>query len=421
MSIQPVKQPPISKVEKWEKKQTRLELKAFFYYLAHLILKPISSERSKYFKVKLHRTEAKIDAIRKRALFPDNFVASGLNYPKSDVVKKKEDASVARELIAKLVNEKEKIENAIGCNINFKSEKSIETSEVKGICLGISIDVARRRLLEDENLVDIMASLEKGGSSDAAALQGITGTISTTTRKGGLLPSLYRKMEALQNAKDTPDALKFDVKKFENFMTWLLEKKDVDEFWEQDGEDRVDQQKIVRAATTCSACLGILVVPSFEIGNEAYPTLNGKRVGEDKELSDFFIYSLCVQAPAIYKMQVLSALNGLQVNSCEDKMGSYLFHDDDASYLGNLNELDDGVYLIGLSQNDGRHAISLVREGGVDYIIDPNGMQLKSNDKEETRALLLKLLEEYPPPPSEKEGASNHRLEIYKYTAAATS
>lgn len=417
MGIQPVRQPPEPRVDKWERKGIRLEVKSFLYYFAYLILKPFSSKRSKYFEAKLYHKESKIDAIRQRYLYDEkNYVGPAINIPRTDVAKFQDDVKEANKLISQLDERKDEIGATIGRKIVVDTQKPIKGAGVKGSCFGIALDVAVRKLVNSEKLADIMASLEKGASTFAAAAQAVIGRFSTTDLPGSSVRTEFlQDLEAVQKAHGTPEALIFDIDKFRQYLDWTIsQKKDPTEFWMREGEDGKDMEKIVRLAMVYQKCLTI-AKDKHELGNERFPTMNGNRVGDTPLLSDFVIDALFLKSFSLYKAQAMGALVGLEACPCEDIMGSYLFHESDESYLKNLDRLGDGVYLIGIGEKDGRHAISLIREGDVDYIIDPNGVQLKSDSKEETRALLLKLLGEYPPPPSEKEGVINHRLEIYEF------
>lgn len=443
-----------TRVDRWEHKAGRLELKALSYYLAHIILKPFSAAKSKYYKVKLLRTEAKITSIAERAKFKEAFIASGLNFPRSDVMKLRKDVSTAEKQLNRLKEQKAKIEQKIQREVHFE-DKPIQTMIKEGICLGISIDVAKRHLVEKEPLESIIPSLEKGGSETAAGVQGIAKIFSTRAIEGSLLPNLYDRIEMLQNAPGAPDALMFDLLDFKLLSAWLLnvtklpegaEKSPLmrwiiplcrtymesDEFGKGKTFDPIQFLEHAAAQSTnekfnktMGAAVTLFDVFSKITGKETsraypFPAIDKQRARGDPFISDLFIHQIFSHASYIFKAQALCELNGLSLQPLEGKLGSHLFYKSDAEYLEQLDLLDEGVYMIGINLREGRHAITLVRDKDADYIIDPNGVQLRSTSREQTKKLLRKILKDYDPPKSETKGVMNHRLDFLEYQVSTS-
>jgi hypothetical protein len=415
MNVDPTRQPPVhvSKVDRWEQKEGRLQLKAFFYFLARIILKPFSSTKSHYFKVKQLRTEAKFEAIRKRTLFKDeHFVASGLNFPRSDLLKSGEDRTEALKLREKLKEEQVKIGDRIGRRIEF-TNKPMNFASDEGRCLGVSQIAAKWRLVDKQSIEEFIPTLEKGATKEASAIQILADQFYTVSKKGDLIPGLIRSLERIKDVPGTPEILRFDPKIFEKVIDGFIKNQSADQVFEEMEVSEAEQLKMVDAAVVLFDIFA--KSKDGKVTTDPYPMFEGQRVKGDSRISEFFIHELFLLSPTLYTAQVLGALNGLDVTPAN--MGSYLFYDTDESYLQNMDRLEDGVYLIGLSSQEGRHAITFVRENGIDWIIDPNGMQLRSEDKETTRSLLLDLLKEYEPPSWEKEGGGRHRLEFFQYKA----
>lgn len=327
----------------------------------------------------------------------ESYLGNARNIARMEVLVKREDCEYA----LKLFNQAQNLSAFFLNEVYFAAKGKVEGFDLRGICSGIKLDIARRYLKEKIPVQKIVDSLEKGASKEAAAIQIFLGNI-------GVVPDLDLNVVrgVIGLLKNVP-------------------------FVEQKDEFRVDYTSVEKLWYKLSQEHTAKILSAFESGEDLSP-----HVGEDvpererRLIAGFFEFQcahhiyLRETSKGSYSQRVFSAIKnpslrqvfqarhdmfglmkmenivlkmlGLKEISITDKVGAYFQYATDQEFINQFEKLGEGFYGVTFFFDEGSHTISYIKEApGVEYILDPNGYQLRSNGSGKTRLLFQKLFHLY--------------------------
>lgn len=408
---------------------TKEGVKPFLYFLAYKIAQFFTLGRtSKLFVAKAYLAESELVWIWSKFYFGADAIGKSKNIARLPILTAAEDLEAAK----KLKEECEKNSDLV--QVQFKDQ--IKGLLTDGICWGIKIDNAQQLLIAGKSIEEVIKANEEGASEEAAANQIVLESMSSKltfntekfltfiidqfeTLKGCpesqgkpfyevdfntvkvKVDELLTKITAGSNRETIEAIYKTDKSRIEAFFQFqILDSNKMIEKLSQDKEankdlinelqDRISNLKKKRiedlnavkwAFEISQKMLGIEVLPHLdpEIGTIANGVINTLI---EKDLRENFVANA----------------RGIVIKPTFEQMGHYSQFPDDFSYLKNLKNLEAGLYGIDFNLADGGHTITYRKVSDEEgYMLDPNGMQIKCSNPEDTLIKLQKLLNIYPP------------------------
>lgn len=151
-------------IAKWSRHQKSIKAKARFYNLLSHLSKPFHRELSTRIYAKHIRSDAKIDTIKWKSIFGEEYLCPIVNIPTKSAVRSGEAIEIVESFI-------EGMREQMDDPIHEEKKATLKLNYVKGICAGIHYDIAERFLVDNESIDSILSSLEGGAGSRAYALQ----------------------------------------------------------------------------------------------------------------------------------------------------------------------------------------------------------------------------------------------------------
>lgn len=440
----------------WTRKKDALERKHVYGSFLEILLSCLPGSLGRKYSALRTRRWAKIRSVEKKRFFGVWQVAGAINAAQHQVLRSKEDLKNAKALLKQIKNNP-----ATDELYKMKVHDQMQSRMYQGICLGISIDVAKQLLVDKKTPETIIKSLERGGTADAAANQAVYMAIDAVKKdsighlfhllkqlgKKPGIPSSYRadfdKVQTLLDAMNDPKHL-FEGA-FHGIKTNLknpLNPSQLPKFLQEVVKQRPDLELEYRWAFTLyqvqRAYKNLAPPPKSsqnafkQILNRAFQvlkrilandhieyddkaaTLNGKPIC-DPGIGNFLLSLIPKAILHDAKVELLAAARGLKLTPCLETMGMHRFYRSDHDYLLGIQSLSSGAYLLTTETGTSRHAITYIKnQDGSGYIIDPNGVQIAFDSPQVSVGLMLDVLSFY----GRKEGCITHGLELFRYSAA---
>jgi hypothetical protein len=206
-----------SRVDKWARHPRRIKVKSEIYRILHRFFQQTNNKISNYFETKHLINSYKINALRLKDEFKDEYIGAAFNLPEPSILLSRKVENLSLKWFHSIL---EKIHKSplinTPCSIPIKLQ-------IEALCAGISLDVAKRRLIDSEPLTSIISSLESGGSSEALAAQSVYCFLNRISMD---LPSkslslLLEEVAEFQKFPEVPEAFRFDIELLKKVLTNL--------------------------------------------------------------------------------------------------------------------------------------------------------------------------------------------------------
>ncbi|MDP1835922.1 MAG: hypothetical protein Q8K75_08350 [Chlamydiales bacterium] len=127
---------------------------------------------SKMFSAKAVHAQAGTREIVTKQLFGDSVIGHSRNIARREVLKKKEDIQASHDLLNQCAMMKAADQRGFSA-VKVDPSKKFENTLTDGICAGIRLDIAKRHIIDKEQVMSVVESNAKGAPSEAAANQAI--------------------------------------------------------------------------------------------------------------------------------------------------------------------------------------------------------------------------------------------------------
>lgn len=405
-----------SRVDIWARHPRRIKVKIHAYKTLHQIFKHINEELSNYFKTKHLINKSKGETLGLKGRFREDYVGAAFNLPNPSILLSRKVENLAFgwfDKISKKLNINTRLHNPYSIPLKLQTE---------GLCAGISLDVAKRHLIDTEPLTAIISSLELGASLEALATQSVYIYLNRLSlcRMNKTLRNLLDEIAEFQKFPEVPEAFRFNIELLKTVLSNLANIDEHDKLLKI--RDRInlesdpEKQKVLIFAAHL-----IQIEQELRLG-KSVNRKEGHYELEDGDLHGIFainqfLLSLLHENSFVSELtlRLLSEERGVHFVHLRDKLGSALLLKTDREYLQNLDRLEDGCYMIQFHFSGGCHILTLIRENGKDTIIDPNFGSIQSQNSARTKWHLEHLIELYPLSCSSDSEFANHSIEILKY------
>lgn len=362
--------------------------------------------------------------------------------------------------------------------VDLDSERVSKKAIFDGICFGITCDIAKRYLIEEEKIPKIVIENQKGTLPLASANQAIYNSIlpKNYTYQEIMMKTMKTMESAKQSHPEDPffnasfirvlealtvvdEAVAMDEKRFPlfnpsfplrkedplvEFMTveklkaekafrlgsdhpWLklnnkgmwvisspsefkkaaafyMDKTTLD-WLEGILEYRMGMDRQVDSPMPKRSRLGHRVLDYFgkiEEQKKPYSYISNPRIREVFE-------QIAIQNHFWDKEEVMFRCHDLKQKSVENLIGNHVMHESDEGFLAQIPNLPSGFYTLSFVVGDSSHVVSYIKtDDGIEYILDPNGMQLISTSPDESIYLFKKLLALY----ETRKSLKKHNIQI---------
>lgn len=406
------------------------------------------------------------------------FVKS-MNICKREDLEKKKDFDASERL--KLVCCNMDVEDLRVCNINLEKDVP-ETAICNGICAGIQLDIAKNYVIDKKKIEEIVEDNENGASCEASANQAVYQLVKhlavSDSEKFNVFCNHLSQISKSEGGDDLfhldfdiiIEAFKLINDRFDNYQYTITKKNDIKDRLIPRSKDPIILivQNLVEKQTDAifkKKYFSVSEIESFE--NKVHQCINEQYEKErtsceklassqkkmsikkmkwlrsflemqytyvatssemGSNISDPLIKESWIQIETditnLHRFGYVAKARGLKLSPVLNIMGKSFMYDSDESYLKNISTLSEGVFSINFSTLDpfggsARHTITYIKEKkSLEYILDPNGMQLKCKGSKDSIFHIQKLLTFYPEPLKQGSlyiaGKPNHQLRIFR-------
>lgn len=405
-----------SRVDKWARHPRRIKVKSEVYKILHRIFRHTNNELSNYFKVKHLINTNKSDIIQFKKEFKEEYIGAAFNLPEPSILLSRKVENLALKWFHSISEKLHK-------RTQFNSPHSIPIKlHIEALCAGISLDVAKRCLIDKEPLTSIISSLESGGSLEALAAHSVYRFLHQISidPPSKNLSILLEELAELQKFPEVPEAFRFDIELLRTVLSNLKNLDLQDPLLKIKTRLAVESDPEKQKVLIFTAHL-IQIDQALRSGknvnrSEGQYQIEGKSLEGDFAINQFILSLFYINRfRSETTLRLTSEQMGIHFVHLRDKLGSSLFLKTDQEYLQNLDRLEDGCYMIQFNLSGAGHILTLIRENGKDTIIDPNYGSFQSTQSARTKSQLAYLIQRYPLPCSSDSEFANHRIEILKY------
>ncbi|MCB1114701.1 MAG: hypothetical protein KDK62_08090 [Chlamydiia bacterium] len=374
----------------------------------------------------------------------DHYEGTAKNIAKVDVLETEADFNEAISILQRMQALPEELIQQVEVDPSVMPNKM----STMGICAGIQLDIARRYLGKGKDIDQIIRTGEEGASKKAAASQAVFELLNPVEEDRALV--IGRTLEAIKRGRDKAEPgsiysvdsdivtnLFDECNKDPNLIKELRQVFDKRSQTKTIASHLKNKKELLKKKTGSLTEFEALLRNSsdeeiewvggfleHQFGSQKYKENERLRnlpgfwsalrnaaieifgLRESQEELAFGRFTNIEVAHAIVgerysrgyrtRANVVLAVTGLELKEVDRKVGFYFQHSNDRDFLKNFKDLEPGIYGIIFETDEGGHAITFIKEAdGTDWILDPNGMQLKSNDPESTTLLFQKVLSLY--------------------------
>jgi hypothetical protein len=397
-------------IAKWSRHQKSIKAKARFYNLFSHLSRPFNRELSNRICARQKQSDGKINAIKWKSIFGEDYLCPIVNIPTKSAVRSGEAIGIVESFIEGIIEQMDD-------PIHAEKKAKLKLNYVKGICAGIHYDIAERFVVQNEPLDSILSSLEGGAGSRAYALQMLSEYVDHNIEFHYDVDEFIEYLKLIQIAP------------YHTFPAFIdnIDLELIESMIEEDEEDLSqvfhdifkrlqqtvgDSDDSTRRSTLAFVKQSASVMRRMKNADKISlieMLIDGKAL-PGKYWINALILSFYFDAQRIQAHSLIARQLGMEMTPTFKELGSSYIYHSDKEYLKSLNRLKPGVYGIEIClSNQLPHVITLIREEGRDIIIDPNHIVLLSTTMAKTKKLLKAVIDRYG-----KEN-SKHFISIFRY------